>query len=96
MRITEDKDAEVVSIDGYRLEGWIDETRCADCDSQLVHASKYDALFCPSCNVWSESPAPRTGEAPPGRIVDQRQQTAMRPAIFKTRDESSHRAAPAR
>lgn len=45
-----------VSINGYEIEGHIDtEQSCPSCKHFLVYADEFDAYFCPSCNVWTES-----------------------------------------
>jgi hypothetical protein len=48
----QDRDAGVVIIDGYRIDGWVDERRCDRCDGQRIYAETHDAFFCPRCNVW--------------------------------------------
>ena len=43
-----------VVIDGFRLEGWIDQQTCRTCGHARVYYLVYDAFFCPACNVWLE------------------------------------------
>ena len=58
MVIVEDLGAEVVLIDDYRVEGWLDDRSCPCCSKSRVYAIRYDSYFCPSCNLWLEAGCP--------------------------------------
>jgi hypothetical protein len=53
-RITEDPENELVIIDEFKLDGWIENANC-DCGAPLVYFERYDAQFCPECNEWRQS-----------------------------------------
>ena len=54
MSVTVDARDNLVVIDGFRLEGWIDRHSCPTCGEARVYYLVYDAFFCPECNTWLE------------------------------------------
>jgi hypothetical protein len=54
MPVTIDTRQNLVLIDGFRFEGWIDRQSCATCGEVRVYYLVYDAFFCPACNAWLE------------------------------------------
>jgi len=53
-KITEDEHG-FVTIDGQKIEGWIEEdTPCGICNGPRIYSDDYDAFFCPRCNLWLE------------------------------------------
>ena len=43
-----------ISINGYRLSGYIAENRkCDKCNHFLIVDCEFDASFCPRCRAWS-------------------------------------------
>ena len=53
--VRDNAEEEVVEIDDQRIDGWIGNGPCQSCSSLLVYSMKFDAFFCPQCNVWSET-----------------------------------------
>ncbi len=54
MPVSVDQQQNLVVIDGFTLEGWLDRQRCPTCREARVYYLAYDAFFCPDCNVWLE------------------------------------------
>ena len=54
MVVTSNPEDNLVVIDGFRVEGWIDQRRCPTCQEARVYYLVYDAYFCPACNAWLE------------------------------------------
>lgn len=54
MKIEEDEENSRVIIDGIVIQGYIDQSVCGNCNQKKIYHSKYDAYFCPNCNVWLE------------------------------------------
>ena len=54
MSVTMDERENLVLIDGFRLEGWIDKRSCPTCGEARVYYLVYDAFFCAACNAWLE------------------------------------------
>lgn len=54
MPVIVDQGQNLVIIDGFRLEGWLDQRACPSCREARVYFLVYDAFFCPACNVWLE------------------------------------------
>jgi hypothetical protein len=53
MKIEERDD--LVIIDGFEIDGFIDEERCCSiCKINLVYYEDFAAYFCPKCNYWTE------------------------------------------
>jgi hypothetical protein len=45
-----------VIVDGFEFEGFIDdENLCKNCGNNQIYFDKYDAYFCPKCNLWLEN-----------------------------------------
>jgi hypothetical protein len=44
----------LVIIDGFSLEGWVDQGVCEACGEPRVYYVAYDAFFCATCNRWLE------------------------------------------
>lgn len=55
LNITEDEETGTVTINGVKIEGYIDKRKCQKCNCFEVYYDKYDAYFCPQCNLWKES-----------------------------------------
>ena len=43
-----------IEVNNYEFEGFIDEHRCNECNNPQLYYDKYDAYFCPNCNIWKE------------------------------------------
>jgi len=54
MNIVEDENTGEIIIDGIRIKGHIDALKRQYCNSFEVYYDKYDAYFCPQCNLWLE------------------------------------------
>ncbi len=54
MPVSVDQQQNLVVIDGFRFEGWVDQHRCPICREARVYYLAYDAFFCPDCNAWLE------------------------------------------
>jgi hypothetical protein len=52
--VSEDLETGAVMIDGAAIDGFVSDTPCVVCRTQLVYFDHYDALFCPQCNEWKE------------------------------------------
>ncbi|OPZ85223.1 MAG: hypothetical protein BWY74_03982 [Firmicutes bacterium ADurb.Bin419] len=53
MKIWENKRRrEVVLCGKWRIGGILLKEKCEVCDYPIVYFDKYDAEFCPNCNVW--------------------------------------------
>lgn len=60
--ITEERERDIVRIDGVEICGWIAEgSKCLKCGDSQIYFDDYDAYFCPTCNAWLES---RCSDAP--------------------------------
>jgi hypothetical protein len=55
MQITEDADAGTITINGQVIDGFLWSKPCRSCGGVTVYHEKYDAAFCPACNLWLES-----------------------------------------
>ena len=53
-RVKQDKERQVVEIEGIELSGWITKKRCKKCKDLMVYHEQYDEDFCPKCNEWAE------------------------------------------
>lgn len=53
IEIFEDENSDV-HIGGLEIFGFITDRLCDTCKSKLVYIDKYDAIFCPQCNEWTE------------------------------------------
>lgn len=53
MKITENEN--IVKIDKFEVQGFIDFKKCSTCNSLRIYHEKYDRFFCPKCNLWLES-----------------------------------------
>ena len=45
-----------VILDEITIEGTMVDQKCKECGQALIHASDYDAAFCPTCNEWLTPP----------------------------------------
>lgn len=54
MEIVEDEITGDIVIDGEWITGFIHEDNCNICNHFLIYNDKYDAFFCPQCNIWTE------------------------------------------
>ena len=54
MAVRMDPEENLVVIDGFRLEGWVDQAVCGACGERRVYYAAYDAYFCAACNQWLE------------------------------------------
>ena len=54
MAVRMDTGENLVVIDGFRLEGWVDQAACGACGELRVYYAAYDAYFCAACNQWLE------------------------------------------
>jgi hypothetical protein len=52
-RIIEQPEKDLVQIDGFCIDGWLEDGRC-QCAERLIYYERYDALFCPKCNAWRQ------------------------------------------
>lgn len=43
-----------IEVNNYEFEGFIDDQRCNECNQIQMYYDKYDAYFCPNCNLWKE------------------------------------------
>ncbi len=44
----------LLTIDGYTLNGWWIPASCETCHAPLAFAANYDVCFCPRCNEWTK------------------------------------------
>jgi hypothetical protein len=56
MKIVADEHSKKVTVDNISFEGFIHDDKCVTCGQNKIYIDNYDALFCPSCNMWLESP----------------------------------------
>jgi len=54
MEIVPNDEARTVPIDGQTIEAWPCNESLHDRLQSVFYYDKYDALFCPDCNVWLE------------------------------------------
>lgn len=55
MHIEEDKEKEIVNIDGFEICGHIAEENCKHCNNSKIYYADFDAYFCAYCNKWLEA-----------------------------------------
>jgi uncharacterized CHY-type Zn-finger protein len=60
VKLTEDRDNGVVTVDGHSIDGWIADSTCQHCNTRLVYAEHYDARLCPRCNAWVDAECSET------------------------------------
>ena len=53
MTITENNN--IVNVNDESIVGFIADEVCPKCASKQVYYEKFDAYFCPQCNVWLEN-----------------------------------------
>lgn len=59
MHVAPHAEEPLVVVVGERLvEGWLLEPGCAVCGGPRVYFLAYDAVCCPTCNVWIELRCP--------------------------------------
>ena len=56
-RIKQDRERQVVEIEGVEFPGEITDTPCGKCGEFLIYHNSYDEYYCPICNEWA-NPAP--------------------------------------
>ena len=54
VKIYENRNKRRVGINGMKIGGCILKQICSVCRKNLVYYDKFDADFCPSCNVWKQ------------------------------------------
>lgn len=55
MVVVENEEMGIIEIDGFKIEGWADDSLCETCGNKRIYFDTFDAFFCAQCNIWLES-----------------------------------------